>query len=55
VGMGQKNCLGFFLVGDFIFDYFMGSIPKSMVVGFFANNASILNKNTLSMVDWLGF
>jgi len=34
--MGKKSGMGPFLVGDFIFCYFMGSFFKSLVVAFFA-------------------
>ena len=42
-------------MGDFVFDYFMGSIPKSVVVGIFAVNAYVAVKNALFVVGWLGF
>lgn len=41
-------------MGDFIFDYFMGSIFKSMVVVFSALNVDEPIKNTLYLVAQLG-
>jgi hypothetical protein len=52
--MGQENFLGSFLVGGFIFDYFMGSFFACLVVGIFTFDASNAIENTLSLVDWLG-
>ena len=52
--MGKENDLGPFLVGDFVFDYFVGAFPAHMVVVIFADNASVAVKNALSLVDWLG-
>ena len=54
MGVGQEDFLGSFLVGDFIFDYFMGSFPTRLVVGVFTLDASGAIENTLSLVDWLG-
>lgn len=48
--MGQEDYLGSILVGDFVFNYFMGALSKSVVVGVSANNVGIAVKNTLSMV-----
>jgi len=42
-------------VGDFVFDYFVGSISEGVVVGFFAFDAFFAIKNALPLVDWLGF
>ena len=53
--MGQEDYLGPFLVGDFVFDNFVDSFFKSLVVGFSAIDAPISAENNLSMVDWLGF
>jgi len=39
VRVGAEDYLGPLLVGDFIFDNFVDSIFKSLVVGFLANNA----------------
>ena len=52
--MGKENYLGSFLVGDFVFNYFMGSIFKSLVVGIFAVDVDVSVKNNLSLVDWIG-
>lgn len=51
VGLGEKNDLGSFLVADFIFDYFVGSVFKDLVVGVFAVDACFAIKNNLFMVD----
>mgnify|MGYP001582525453 CR=1 FL=1 len=45
--MGNQNNLGSILVGDFIFGYFMGSIFKNLVVGFFAVDVRKAIKNSL--------
>jgi hypothetical protein len=41
VGMGEEDDLGSFLVGDFVFDYFVGSVFESLVVGFLAVDANV--------------
>ena len=38
--MGKENCLGSILVGNFVFDYFVGSFFEGLVVGVFAVDAS---------------
>lgn len=52
--MGKEDYLGSILVGDFDFDYFMGSFFKSMVVGIFTNNADVAVKRSLYLVAKLG-
>lgn len=42
-------------MGDFIFDYFVGSFFESMVVGIFAVDAYVATENNLSLVYELGF
>jgi hypothetical protein len=39
VGTSKQDGLGAVLVGAFVFDCFVGSISKSMVVGISAHNA----------------
>lgn len=53
--MDKENSLGPVLVGDFVFDYFMGSVFKSLVVGIFTGDAMQTVKNALSVVYELGF
>jgi len=55
VGLGKGYSMGTILVVDFVFDYFMGSISKSMVVDILANNASISVEGALYVVYKLGF
>jgi hypothetical protein len=55
VDMGKKNGLGPFLVGDFVFDYSVGAVFKSLVVDIFAFNAAVAIKNSLFVVAGLGF
>jgi hypothetical protein len=51
VGLGKKDDMGPFLVGDFIFVYFVGAIFKSLVVGLFALDVANAIKDALFMVD----
>jgi hypothetical protein len=39
--MGQENSMGSFLVGNFILDYSLDPVSKSMVVGVFAIDAAV--------------
>lgn len=41
VGMGKENCLGSFLVVNFVFDYLMGAFFKGLVVAIFAMDAAV--------------
>ena len=50
VGMGKKDDLGPFLVGDFVFDYFMGAVFKGLVVDIFALDAVSSAENALFVV-----
>ena len=52
--MGKENDLGPILVGDFVFDNFMGAVFKSLVVVFFAVDAFKAVKDSLFVVDELG-
>ena len=42
-------------MGNFVFDYFVGSFFESVVVGFSAYNASNTIEDALSLVYGLGF
>ena len=42
-------------MGNFVFDNFMGSVFKSLVVVFSAVNATKTAVNALFVVAWLGF
>ena len=53
--MGEKDYMGSILVADFIFGYFMGSFFEGLVVDFFAGDAYGTGKNSLPLVDRLGF
>ena len=47
--------MGFFLVADFVCNYFVDSFFAGMVVDIFASNAYVAIENHLSLVDWMGF
>jgi len=53
--VGQENGLGSFLVADFVFGYFVGAFFKGLVVDIFALDALGTVKNSLLVVDELGF
>jgi hypothetical protein len=47
----KGNSMGSVLVDNFIFDYPIGSIFKSLVVVFFANNVGNATEDALFVVD----
>ena len=49
--MGKKNDFGPFLVGDFVFDYFVGAVFEGLVVGISAMDADGPVENNLLVVD----
>jgi hypothetical protein len=49
--MGGENDLGPLLVADLFYNYFMGSVFESLVVGILTLDANVSIKSNLQVVD----